>query len=199
MEMEMEMEIKPFSQNTPDKSLTIDTNSQCSRKTPSMLSQFQLHSFHCQTPTSDYFTESTGNTTRLSDPKFQLLKRWQTLSGHISAKRMSWDAMIALNRHLDEMENVLLWIPQKQGKIVEHVEGLGISSIDGEQSLNVVGGTSPATSVSAKEDALEGAEQLASKAQESLDNLSLLERVTEVVQQLRQRQEELKVCFDCAR
>ena len=120
-----------------------------------------------------------------------LSQRWQRIASQITRARLGRDTVVALNRNLDEAENILLGTAPKVVQQEKEAFGLGImSGSDGKDQMDGVGETTPA---SAKPDALALAED---GSRERLDNeatSALMVRLSKAVDQLRQRQEELKV------
>lgn len=148
--------------------------------------------FRSPSPSSDYFTQTTPSTTKLSDPRAQLLERWQSIADHISSKRISWDVVIALNRNLDTAENILSSRAPLDESWKARLEdsGLGISNVaDSESDIQFVSKKEPAV-VNAPED-VESADL---EQEEPQRDEALLARVSQAVAQLRKRQHECKVC-----
>lgn len=105
---------------------------------------------------------------------------------------MSWRTVVALNRKLDEVESVLGWpMPMKEtNKAKEHERGLGITSaVDTEQLLEATQEVTPPAS-----DAPERLRSSVVDDQTPSSDSTLLERVTRAAEQLRERQQEFKVC-----
>ena len=150
------------------------------------------HSFLSPSSTSDYFTQTTNTTVTPRDPQAQLLKRWKALGIRLSTECMSWKTVVDLNRKLDEAESVIgqavLEKGTEDGK--KHKFGLGIANtVDPRQPLEATGQATPPVS-----DAPERLSLSVGDNQMTSGNSALLERVTRVAEQLRQRQQEFKVC-----
>lgn len=145
--------------------------------------------FRSPSPPLDYFAQTTSSMTRQADPKAQLLERWRNIADYIASTRMSWDSVIALNRNLDTVENILLsrapidedWKASKDGF------GLGISSTVDYQ-LGVQCETTPPVS-----DAPGDVDGLNVEKRGFRNDEGLLGRVTKAVAQLRERHHEFKV------
>ena len=138
-----------------------------------------------QSPTSDYLTVSSIVTGVSKDPKAQLYQRWQDLSNRIFDKRLSRYSVIALNRNLDEIENLLAVDAPELAPADSQHAGLGIFKprVDGtiEQDDEI---SRPAGWM---------LDTTSRQAQGHEDAAPLLERITNVVEELRHRQEEFKV------
>ena len=155
------------------------------------LAHDSLTIFRSPSPTLDYFAQTISSITRQADPKAQLLERWRNIADYIASTRISWDCVIALNRNLDTVENILRsrapidegWKASKEGF------GLGISSMADSQSdvryMNEI--TPPAT------DAPRVVGEANDEKQGFQNNEALLGRVTKAVAQLRERHHEFKV------
>ena len=150
------------------------------------------HSFQSQSSTSDYFTQTANTSATLGDPQTQLWNRWKSLGSYLSTGHMSWKTVIALNRKLDEVESVLggSVLEQDGNRGKQHEFGLGITKeLEKEQPLEVLGEVTPPVS--------EAQGRLSSLVVDDStlsSNSALLKRVTQAVQQLRQRQQDFKVC-----
>lgn len=147
--------------------------------------------FRSPSPGSDYFTQTTPSTTKLSNPRGQLLERWQTIADHVASKRIPWDVVIALNRNLDTAENILSSRAPLDESWKARLEdsGLGISSMEEPVSeFRPVSKTNPlAANAPEDTDEVEG-----DRSVPRMDE-ALLARVTQAVVQLRKRQRECKV------
>ena len=146
--------------------------------------------FEYQFPISDYYTELMTSTTKSSDPIALLSQRWQGIASQITSRRLERDTVVALNRNLDEVENILLWsAPEvQQGNAGL---GLGILRDSGEEAVDCAGRMTPPAS--AEPDAPEVVELEPRIQVENEANTALMERLSKAVDQLRQRQEEFKV------
>lgn len=147
--------------------------------------------FRSPSPGSDYFTQTTPSTTKSSNPRGQLLERWQTIADHVASKRIPWDVVIALNRNLDTAENILSSRAPLDESWKARLEdsGLGISNMeDSVSDFRSVSKTNP-PAANAPEDTgeVEGDRRVP-----QMDE-ALLARVTQAVDQLRKRQRESKV------
>lgn len=150
-----------------------------------------LTTFRSPSSSSDYFTQTTPSTTRLSNPRAQLLERWQGIVDNIASKRISWDVVIALNRNLDMAENILSSpAPLDEGwKARLEDSGLGISNMaDSESDVRFVSTTGPPFANAPEDtDGVDGERDIPQM------NEALLARVTQAVAQLRKRHRESKV------
>jgi hypothetical protein len=171
---------------------TMDIYSPTSLRTPA---RTLAHSFHSTSPTSDYFTQTTNTTittATLGDPQALLVERWKTLGSNLFTGHMSWKTVVALNRKLDEVEGVPGWpmLERETEEAKEHECGLGITSrVDAEQLLEATKEVTPPAS-----DAPERLSLSVMDDQRLGHDSALLERVSQAVAQLRQRQQEFKVC-----
>lgn len=147
--------------------------------------------FRFPSSSSDYFTQTTPGTTKLSNPRAQLLERWQSIADHIASKRISWDVVIALNRNLDTAERILSSEAplDESWKARSEDSGLGISNmVDSELDVQFVSKTmAPAANTPENTDGIDGDQSVP-----QMDE-ALLARVTQAVAQLRKRQRESKV------
>ena len=106
--------------------------------------------------------------------------------------QMSWKAVITLDRKLDEVESVLRAPrPEQDGdRMTKHELGLGIEKeLKPQQPLEMLGEVTPPAS--------EALGRLSSPVVEDRtpsSDSALLIRVAQAVEQLRQRQQEFKVC-----
>ena len=150
----------------------------------------QSHSLQHLSPTSDYLTQST-DTMRSSSPQTLLSQRWLFISGEISSRQLSRDSVVALNRSLDEVENLLSWnAPGILWHKTAHF-GLGITERSPADSPMILPETTPPDSTRAY--APDVVERPGSRIKESGDDQALLQRIASAVEQLRRRQEEFKV------
>ena len=159
---------------------------------PISFTSFQSPSTISHASNSDYFTQSTYSSTRINDPKTQLLRRWHSLAQQISQAQISWDAVIALNRNLDRVEDMLsrkappddcLWSPGESNR------GLGIFQIkDSGVDVGYESETTPPASNAPRDVTLSNVGN-----NNQADGSALLERITNAVKQLRERQQEFKV------
>ncbi len=105
---------------------------------------------------------------------------------------MSWKTVVALNRKLDEVERVPGWpmLEKETDEAKEYECGLGITNtVDAEQLLEATEEVTPPAS--------DAPEQLRLSLVDDHRlgrGSALLERVSQAVAQLRQRQQEFKVC-----
>ena len=167
-------------------------------QTPRTLGHQQASSFQSLSPTSDYLTQSmisTATTSSIS-PQTTLLQRWHSLSSEIETRRLSRVAVVELNRYLDKAENLLFWdtssselSPQKMG--TGNNEGLGVADSVGGESPIATSKTHPTEPLG--QDAPEGAILGATEVRIANQASQLFERVSKAAEQLRQRQEDLKV------
>lgn len=149
------------------------------------------HSFQSQSFTFDYFTQTTNTTATLGDPQAQLLERWKGFGSYLSSGRLSWKTVIAIDRKLDEVQNVLRRsMPEKEGEEGKKNElGLGITrNFEAEQPSEATGEVTPPAS-----EVPESLRLSAVDDQTTNSDSKLLERVTQAVEQLRRRQQEFKV------
>lgn len=151
-----------------------------------------LPPFESPSPISDYHSELTANTPKSLDPITLLSQRWHRIASQISNSRLERDTVVALNRNLDEAENILLWsapaIAQPENK------GLGLEIMRDnarrEERHYVAAMTPPA---SAQPDAPAPVEFGSHKRGEDEATGALMGRLSKAVEKLRQRQEEFKV------
>lgn len=151
-----------------------------------------LTTFRSPSPSSDYFTETTPSTTKLSNPRAQLLERWQSIADRIASQRMSWDVVIALNRNLDTAENILSSRAPLDENWKARLEdsGLGISNMaDSESDARFASEKIPVVANAPKDTDGVGGEPRTPQMDEAF-----LARVTQAVAQLQKRQRESKVC-----
>jgi len=155
----------------------------------------QAHSHSTLSPTSDYLTHSTSSlhTTRSSrDPQSLLLQRWHQISRDIATQPLSRKTVIALNRNLDEAEELLSWDAPEgfEGRDLNY-GGLGIVGDVFEHQKGVLEPPTPPRSRGF--DAPEGV------GHERTDEIQMqkmkptLGKITYLVNELRKRQEEFKV------
>ncbi len=149
------------------------------------------HSFQSQSSTSDYFTQSTNTTATQGDPQTLLLDRWKYLGLNLFPGHMSWKTVVAMNRKLDEVERILGWpMPERETDEAKEQElGLGVTNtVNTEHFLRATGEvTTPAS------DAPERWSPPKADDQTLDSDAALLGRITQAVEQLRQRQHEFKV------
>ena len=137
----------------------------------------------CLSP--EFFGPSIGNTVLSNNPSIQLLQRWQSLSARIASQNFNRLAVVALNRKLDEVEDILSAVSagpsNHQGTLPPEHHVHNFASLDTEELPSF-----PNTSedVTQPEDVLGG----------SIRSSALLERVGRTMDQLRQRQRDFKVC-----
>lgn len=150
-----------------------------------------LTTFRSPSPSSDYFTQTTPSTTKLSNPRAQLLERWQSIVDNIASKHLSWDVVIALNRNLDTAENILSSPAPLDESWKARLEdsGLDISNMaDSESDIRFVSKTEPPFANAPEDtDGVDGERRVP-----QMDE-ALLARVTQAVAQLRKRHRESKV------
>ncbi len=170
----------------------MDICSPASLRTPA---RTLAHSFHSTSPISDCFTQTTNTTTTtaaLGDPQALLVERWKILGSNLFTGHMSWKTVVALNRKLDEVERVPGWpmLEKETDEAKEYECGLGITNtVDAEQLLEATEEVTPPAS--------DAPEQLRLSLVDDHRlgrGSALLERVSQAVEQLRQRQQEFKVC-----
>ncbi|MCJ1259415.1 hypothetical protein MMC24_007252 [Lignoscripta atroalba] len=127
---------------------------------------------------------------RSSSPQTLLSQRWLFISGEISSRQLSRDSVVALNRSLDEVENLLSWnAPGILWHKTAHF-GLGITERSPADSPMILPETTPPDSTRAY--APDVVERPGSRIKESGDDQALLQRIASAVEQLRRRQEEFK-------
>lgn len=142
---------------------------------------------------SDYFTKSTYGSARIGDPKTQLLHRWQGLAQQMSQTQMAWDVVIALNRNLDQVEDMLSHkAPLDNYQNLRGWDrGLGILHMeDSGVDVGYESETTPPASNAPKELELSHV----GNTDDPMCSTALLERVTHAIKQLRDRQKEFRVC-----
>lgn len=104
---------------------------------------------------------------------------------------MSCDSVVALNRGLDGMEHIMEEIAEKASRDTGGYDfGLGLSDMEECSNVFEVEGEATPPVSDAPEDM--PFSELVEEAPEA--DAALLERVTRAAKQLRQRQEEFKVC-----
>lgn len=156
----------------------------------SAASSIPADSYNTSTPTL-----ASATSKRLLDPSEQLIKRWQRIGSEIaSSRRMSWDAVIALNRQLDIVENLLQSLEplDEFWRIQEDYTGLGILNNRVryfEPDVSMVGGNLP----SLCEDAPQEMTRSMAKRTISLDDGAIAKQLSIAVSQLQRRQYESKV------
>lgn len=154
-----------------------------------------LTTFRSPSPSSDYFTQTTPSTTKLSNPRAQLLERWKSIADQIASKHISWDIVIALNRNLDTAENIFSSRAPLDESWKARLEdsGLSISNMaDSESDVSFVSRPKPLVA-NAPEDT-EDTEEVDGKRRIPHTDEALLARFTQAVAQLRKRQRGFKVC-----
>lgn len=121
-----------------------------------------------------------------------LSQRWQCVASQITRARLQRDTVVALNRNLDEAENILLWRAPKVVQQKKEAFGLGIMiDSDGKDQMDGVGEATPPAS--AEPDAPAFAEDGSRKRLDDEATSALMGRLSKAVDQLRQRQEEFRV------
>ncbi|MCJ1250638.1 hypothetical protein MMC30_007866 [Trapelia coarctata] len=165
--------------------------------TPSLLRtplNCQAHSHSTLSPTSDYLTQSTSSihTTRSSrDPQALLLGRWYQISRDIATRQLSRKTVIALNRNLDEAEELLAWdVPERFSGTDVNTGGLGIVGDVFEHQKRVL--EPPTAPRSRGFDAPDRVEQEGTDEAQVQQMGPMLEKITYLVDELRKRQEEFK-------
>lgn len=140
-------------------------------------------------------TPASATSKRLLDPSEQLVKRWQRIGSEIaSSRRMSWNAVIALNRQLDIVENLLQSLEplDEFWRRQEDYTGLGILNNRVryfEPTVSMVGGNLP----SLRDDAPQEMTGSVAKRPISLDDGTIAKRLSNAVSKLQRRQYEFKV------
>lgn len=169
-------------------------NSITQRKyTPISFNSFRSPSTVSNTSHSDYFTQSAHSFIELKDPRHQLLQRWQTLSRQISQAALSGDAVIALNRNLDHVEDILSKqsLLDRGWKMSKINQELAISGMkDSAVGVDIGGEATPPASI-----APENTRTSNSDVNDQVGDTALVERVMNAVTQLRRRQQEFKVRY----
>lgn len=142
------------------------------------------------TKTSNNPTSSSADTTTMQDPSLKLFRRMNQLSTSLCVSRPTSKTIIAINRKLDELEDILSASSHGQDKTAAHQNGgLGfLGTIDGPKRF-VQSAEQDATIPLTFEPL-----RLPGPAADAIDERSqLLSRVAEAMRQLRQRQREMKV------
>ena len=157
----------------------------------------QAHSQSTLSPTSDDLTQSTSSvrTTRsATDPQNLLLQRWHQISSDVATRKLSRKTVIALDRNLDEVEELISWdAPEKrQGREVDYV-GLGIGPDVFEHKT--IASTPLTPPRSRGFDAPRGDEHGVIDEAPLQQMEPMLEKITYLVNELRKRQEEFRVCL----
>ncbi|MCJ1320799.1 hypothetical protein MMC15_006140 [Xylographa vitiligo] len=152
------------------------------------------HAQHAVSPSSDYLTQSTSSTatkSRCQDPHILLLQRWQRLTGELAARRLSRKSVVALNRALDEVEDLLVWDePQAPRDMSQHNTGLGIADDVFVQKIEIRQAMTPPDSTILN--APEGLEQERKEIKRLQQTEPALDRVEHLVKELRKRQEDFR-------
>ncbi len=151
-----------------------------------------LPPFESPSPTSDYYSELTASTARFPDPITLLSQRWQHIARQIASCRLERDTVVALNRNLDEAENILLWSAPAVVQQANKTLGLGIMR-DSNREERMDGLAEMTPPASAEPDAPGVVEFASRKRLEDEANAALMGRLSKAVEQLRQRHEEFKV------
>ncbi|KAI4121288.1 MAG: hypothetical protein LQ338_006454 [Usnochroma carphineum] len=141
------------------------------------------------TKTSNNPTSSSADTTTMQDPSLKLFRRMNQLSTSLCVSRPTSKTIIAINRKLDELEDILSASSHGQDKTAAHQNGgLGfLGTIDGPKRF-VQSAEQDATIPLTFEPL-----RLPGPAADAIDERSqLLSRVAEAMRQLRQRQREMK-------
>lgn len=151
-----------------------------------------LPPFESPSPSSDYYSELTASATKFVDPITLLSQRWHHIASRVASARLERDTVVALNRNLDEAENILMW---RAPEVAEpKIAGLGLGIVrdrdGGDETRSVAQITPPA---SAKPDAPARVEVGSLQRDEDEANAALMGRLTKAVEQLRRRQEDFKV------
>jgi len=157
-----------------------------------------IRSPHAVSPTSDYLTQSTSSTTttsRFKDPQLILLQRWQRITSALAATRLSRKSVVALNRTLDEAEDLLAWDEAQVSRSMsqstsQQSTGLGIEEDLFRQKEDIGQAITPPDST-----ILIAPEALESKRKEIRGTQyaePVLERVEYLVKELRKRQEDFR-------
>lgn len=156
----------------------------------SAASSIPVDSFNTCTPTS-----ASATSKRVPDPSKQLIKRWQRIGSEIAtSRRVSWDSVIALNRQLDIVEN-LLQSPEPLDEFWRIQEDYtGLATLKNrveyfEPDVSLAGGNLP----SLRDDAPQEMTRSMAKRTMSLDDGSIAKRVSNAVTRLQRRQFESKV------
>ena len=133
---------------------------------------------------------STYSSTMISDPKFQLLQRWNRLSEQISRARLSCAAVIRLNRSLDLAEEAVLEMAATDGdsERVDKTEDAEVSRL--EDLGGSTGQLGEAVALLPSEPEYR-AERIS--RQNPQESEFLFERLTHVLDMFRQRQRDIKV------
>ena len=145
-----------------------------------------------ESPSSDYSSELTTSTFRFPDPTTLLSQRWQHISRQISRRRLERNTVVALNRNLDEAENILIWSAPETVQQANKGLGLGIR-MDSDRGEHLDCTTEITPPASAEPDAPAPVDLGSRKRLEDEAHSALLGRLSKAVEQLRQRQEEFKV------
>lgn len=153
-----------------------------------------LPPFESPSPTSDYCSELTTSTTKFFDPITLLSQRWHHIASQIASARLERDTVVALNRNLDEAENILTWRAREIIQPNNASFGLGIardSDGGGEEETHSLAQITPPASATPDAPAHGGVGSL--RQGEDEGNAALMGRLTKAVEKLRRRQEEFKV------
>ena len=148
------------------------------------------HTSHTPSPTSNYLTLSTSSTAtspRSKDPQRVMLERWHRIAQEMTTRRLPRKSVVALNRSLDEAEDILARdAPKRLTHKPPHKIGLGISDEPFVyQAVEPIPSTPPYSScVGAPQSTQDMGEQ-------HMD--PVLEQVTRLVKELQKRQKEFKV------
>ncbi|MCJ1426223.1 hypothetical protein MMC29_004126 [Sticta canariensis] len=157
-----------------------------------------LTTFRFPSPSSDYFKQTAPSTTKLSNPRAQLLERWQRVADQIASKRISWDVVIALNRNLDTAETIFSSRAPLDESWKARLEdcGLSISNMaDSESDVPFISNPKPQVA-NAPEDT--ETEEVDGERRMPHTDEALLARFTQAVAQLRKRQRGYKHLHDMA-
>lgn len=125
-------------------------------------------------------------------PQAMLLQRWQELSHEMATRRLSRRAVVALNRTLDEAENWLGSGTLQTGLCEEYDFGLGITIDQNKDDWIVLENSSTQSSMKAN---APGNGELLLYAEPTREMHPILQQVTHLVKELRQRQKEFRVSW----
>ena len=171
-------------------------NSYSPRIVRSPPSQRLSHSQHAVSPLSNHLTQSTisaATTSRFKDPQALLLQRWQRVTAELAARRLSRKSVVALNRALDEAEDLIARDESRANRDISQLNpGLGIADDMFMQKMDVGQAMTPPNSTILY--APEGLEMERKEIRRIKHTEPVLERVESLVKELRKRQEDFRVC-----